>query len=421
MAPFLAINLLGTTLQLITVMLNIYLISEFGDLLRDLPAAFTDPRVKIHFIGGPDSVFNKQENFLEIPKVSNMTFIQSLLLEDNLINLIDGLVIIGSDSEMREIAKAEVQLDFKLKLLPIKNPEAFKILDSKVGLQEVMEKLKLSAPLGAVITGLDELISQENYFNLPYLFKGDQGGGGAHVRRISVKSKHPKIDDIPFPFVLQEEIIGSEISIDAYFVNGNLRAYIYSDQIKNMSKFGPSYMRRIAQPPTEDFLQSLKAIGEFAGAHGLVNTSFIFDSKLDKHLIIEFDPRPNAWHFLAPTVGIDLVSVFTGPNSEIIETPDKVNFCIINLNRFIYFLSEFSNPWSYLKALSKILDPELLVINGKQLSRFEIFSIFISQSVRITTFKVLRKLFRCLPASITYPLKNKKVTNRIARKILGRI
>ena len=44
-------------------MLNIYLISEFGDLLRDLPSAFTDPRARIHFIGGPRSVFNKQENF----------------------------------------------------------------------------------------------------------------------------------------------------------------------------------------------------------------------------------------------------------------------------------------------------------------------------------------------------------------------
>jgi hypothetical protein len=31
------------------------------------------------------------------------------------------------------------------------------------------------------------------------------------------------------------------------------------------------------------------------------------------------------------------------------------------------------------------------------------------------------ELFRLLPNAITNPLKNRKVTNRIARKILGRI
>jgi hypothetical protein len=402
-------------------MLNIYLISEFGDLLRDLPTAFTDPRVKIHLIGGPDSVFNKQENFREIPKVSNMTFIQSLLLEENLITSINGLVIVGSDPEMREITQTEVNLDTKLKLLPIKSPDAFKILDSKVGLQEVMEKLKLSAPMGAVIAGPDELKNQQNHFKLPYLIKGDQGGGGAHIRRISADSMYPKIDDIPFPFVLQEEIMGSEISVDAYFVNGNLRAYIYSDQIKSISKFGPSYMRRIANPPTEDFIQTLKTIGQFTGAHGLVNTTFIFDSNLNRHFMIEFDPRPNAWHFLAPILGIDLISIFTGSKSETIATPNKVNFRIILLNRFIYYLSEIINPWKQMKALYVLLDPDLLVISGKQLNRFEILAIFVSQSPRIIAFRILRKLFRFLPASITNPIKRRKITNRIARTILGRI
>jgi len=420
-APFLGVNLLGATLQLITVMLNIYLIGEFGHLLRDLPVAFTDPRVKIHSIGGAHSALNKQDNFLEIQKLPNKTFIQSLLSDEDFITSIDGLVLIGSDPEMREIAQAEIRLEMKLKLLPIKNPEAFKILDSKVGLQAVIQELKLSGPQGIVIKNNEELDNQRNYFKVPYLIKGDQGGGGAHVREVSSNQIYPNINDIPFPLIFQEEVIGFEISVDAYFVNGSLRAYIYSDQIKSMTKYGPSYLRRISQPPTEDFVKTLQAIGEFAGAHGLVNTTFIFDAKLNKHFMVEFDPRPTAWHFLAPTLGIDLVSVFTGPNSEIIETPDKMNFRIIHLNRFIYYLSEFSNPWQYLKELSKIFDPELLVISGKQLTRIEILTIFFSQSPRITTFKILRKLFRLLPGKITDPLKRRRFTNEVARKVLGAI
>ena len=401
--------------------LTIYLISEFGDLLRDLPAAFSDPRVKILPIGGAHSALNKQENFIEIQKLPNKTFIQSLLLNEDLINSIDGLVLIGSDPEMREIAQAEVKLDTKIKLLPIKNPEAFKIFDSKVGLQAVIQELKLSGPAGIVIKNKKELDNQRNHFKVPYLIKGDQGGGGAYVRKVSNYQNYPNTNDIPFPLIFQDEVIGSEISVDAYFVNGFLRAYIYSDQIKSMTKYGPSYLRRVAQPPAEDFVKTLQTIGEFSGAHGLVNTTFIFDTKLNKHFIIEFDPRPNAWHFLAPTLGIDLVSVFTGPQSEMIKAPNRVDIRIILLNRFIYHLSEIVNPWRYLKVLSKILNPDLLVMNGKQLTRFEILNIFISQSARITTFKILRKLFRLLPETITSPLKNRKVTNRIARKILGRI
>lgn len=403
------------------MVLNIYLISEFGDLLQDIPGAFADPRIKIHLIGGAHSVFNKQENFLEIQKHPNKTFIKSLLLEVGLINSIDGLVIVGSDSEMREIAESDVNLGIKLKLLPIKNPEALKIFDSKVGLQEVMEKLKLQAPLGIVVNGPREFSDQKNQLQPPYLIKGDKGGGGIYVRRVSANSPYPKIDDIPFPFVLQEEISGPEISIDSYFVNGTLRAYIYSDQIKSMSKYGPSYMRRISRPANDDFLQTLKTFGEFVGVHGFVNATFIFDAKLNKHFLIEFDPRPNAWQFLAPILGIDLISIFTGSKSEMIETPNKVNFRIILLNRFIYYLSETGNPWKHLKALSALLDPDLLVISGKQLNRFEILGIFIFQSPRIVAFRILRKLFRLLPGSITNPIKRKGLTNRIARKIVGRL
>lgn len=401
--------------------IDIFLISEFGYLLREIPLAFVGEKIKIVPIGGPFSIFKDHPNYVEIKKVKKETFVESFLSNESLLKTVEGLVLIGTDSELREISQADIAVNLKIKLLPIKNPHAFKILDSKVGLQAVIEDLKLSGPAGIVIRNKEELENQRKFFKVPYLIKGDQGGGGAYVRKVSSDQNFPNTNDIPCPLVFQEEVIGLEISVDAYFVNGSLKAYIYTDQIKSMTKYGPSYLRRVAQPPTEDFVKTLQTIGEFAGAHGLVNTTFIFDAKLNKHFIIEFDPRPNAWHFLAPTLGIDLVSVFTGPKSEMITTPDRVDIRIILLKRFIYHLSEMVNPWSYLKALSKILDPDLLVMNGKQLTRFEILSIFISQSVRITAFKILRKLFRFLPANITIPLKQRKATNRVARKILGRI
>jgi len=421
MAPFLTVNLLDTTLQLINVILNIYLISEFGDLLRDLHSAFTDPRVKIHLIGGPNSLLNKQENFLEIQNLPNMTFIQSLLLEENLINSIDGLVLIGSDPEMREIAQAEVDLEIKLKLLPIKNPEAFMILDSKVGLQELIDKLKISAPPGLIIENYADLSHIESRINLPYFFKGDNGGGGAHVRRVNAYSSIPNSSELTYPLLLQEEVIGSEISVDAFFNNGNLAAYIYSDQIKSMSKYGPSFERRISRPPIEDFLVPLEALGRSTQAHGLVNTTFIMDSKTNKHFLIEFDPRANAWHFLAPLLGIDLISIFGGLASERIATPKQFDFRVINLDRFIFRLSGRRNPLTIAKEIATLFDPNLLVISGRKLNGLEIFKIMIFRLPKILAFKIMKKLFRLLPDKITEPLKRRRLTNRVARRVLGAI
>ena len=402
-------------------MLNIYLISEFGDLLRDIPVAFADPQVRICPIGGTHSVLNKQDNFLELQSLPNKTFMQTLLLNLDLINSIDGLVLIGSDPEMREIAEAEVDLDIKLKLLPIRNPEAFKILDSKVGLQEVLQKLQLPVPSGQIINGLEDLNNLGSRFKHPYLIKGDAGGGGVYIRRVSADSPHPSIDDITFPFLLQEEIVGSEISVDAFFNEGILRAYVYSDEIKSKRKYGPSYMRRIARPPTEDFLSTLQAIGEFAGVRGLVNGTFIFDPRLNKHFMIEFDPRPNAWQFLAPMYGIDLISIFGGSKSERIDTPNKVNVQIVLLDRFNNYLLDINNPWKYIKAAKELFDPECMVFSRKKLNTLEILKNLISQLPKNLAFKILRKIFRLLPSMILNPIKQRKLTNRMAQKVLGRI
>ena len=59
-------------------------------------------------MGGAHSVFKKQENFRKIPSRANHSFIQSLLLEKDLIQSLNGLVLIGTDAEMREIADGSI-------------------------------------------------------------------------------------------------------------------------------------------------------------------------------------------------------------------------------------------------------------------------------------------------------------------------
>jgi len=402
-------------------MLNIYLISEFGALLKDIPLAFDHQNVKIYPVGGPYSLLKRHENFVEITRQPDLSFIQSLLMEKDLISSMYGLVLIGSDGEMREIAESDISLEIKLKLLPIKNPEAFKILDSKVGLQEVSEGLKLSAPKGFIIKEPIDLSYSANRIQLPYFFKGDRGGGGHCVRRASLDSPNPKINDLTFPFLIQEEIIGTEVAVEAFFVKGVLRAYIYSDRIKCVTKFGPSYKRRIVQPPTVDFVSTIKSIGEFTEVEGLVNVSFIFNPSLRKHYLIEFDPRPNAWHFLAPSLGIELFSIFNSPDTKKIETANKVNFQIILLNRFIDYLSYILNPWIIVKSLFGLFTSDLVIFGGKKLSIMKIIETLLSYSLRLLVFKIIKAFFRKLPEKIKSPIKQRRLTNKVANKVLHNI
>jgi hypothetical protein len=400
-------------------MQNIYLISEFGYTLRNIPFAFSGPQVKIYRVGGPNSKLKKQENFREIPRRANHSFIQSLLLEEQFIESLNGFVIIGTDAEMREIAEAEIDLNIKLKLLPIKNPTAFKILDSKVGFQSVVTELQISAPQGFVIENTRDLEKIKISSDIAYFLKGDKGGGGAAVHKVSASTLHSKALDMGYPFLIQEEIIGSDIAIEAFFVHGILRAYIYSDQVKSVSQYGVSYQRRIARPKDLDFLSTLQSMGEYTGIHGFVNTSFIFNPTLGKHLLFEFDPRPNAWHFLTHPLGINLSKIIIGPETGSVEAPNVHDFRITLLERFLTHIPGISHPRQLTRVCKNLFDSDLVIMGGKKISKIEMIRILIFYVPRYLLLRNAKKCFRLLPSSITTPIKRRGVTGTVAGRITG--
>jgi len=398
---------------------NIYLISEFGYTLRNIPVAISGPQVKIYCVGGPNSKLKKQENFREIPRRANHSFIQSLLLEEQFIESINGFVLIGTDAEMREIAEAEINLDIKLKLLPTKNPTAFKILDSKVGFQSVATELQISAPRGFVINNIMDLENNKISNDIEYFLKGDSGGGGGAVHKVSAGTLHSKASDMGYPFLIQEEIIGSDIAIEAFFVHGILRAYIYSDQVKSVSQYGVSYQRRIAQPKDLDFLSTLQSMGEYTGLHGFVNTSFKFSPTLGKHFLFEFDPRPNAWHFLTHLLGINLSKILIGSEAAIIEVPNVHNFRVTLLERFLTHMPGISHPRQLTRACKNLFDSDLVIMGGKKITKKEMMRILIFYVPRYLLLRIAKKCFRLLPSSITTPIKRRGVTGTVAGGITG--
>ncbi len=388
-------------------------------MLRNISTAFTDSQAKIYSAGGPFSIFKNRENFREIPSRANLSFIQTLLLEEQFIKSLNGFVIIGTDAEMREIAEAEIDLDIKLKLLPIKNPKAFKILDSKVGFQSAVTELQISAPQGFVINNTIDLENFKISRDIEYFLKGDKGGGGAAVHKVSASTFHSKALDMGYPFLIQEEIIGSDIAIEAFFVNGILRAYIYSDQIKFVSKYGPSYQRRITRPANIDFLSILQIMGQYTGVHGFVNTSFIFNPTLGEHVLFEFDPRPNAWHFLTHLFGMNLSQVLNASDTAPAQFPEMNNFRVTLFERFLAHITNVNNPWQLVKACKNLFDSDLIIMSGKKVSRKKMVIILILYPPRYLFLRIAKKCFGLLPSFITVPIKTRGVTSVLARRIIG--
>ena len=388
-------------------------------MLRNISKSFTDSEVKIYSAGGPFSIFKNQENFREIPSRANLSFIQTLLLEEQFIKSLNGFVIIGTDSEMRQIAEAEIDLDTKLKLLPVKNPKAFKILDSKVGFQSVVTDLQISAPRGFAIENSRDLENFKISSDIAYFLKGDKGGGGAAVHKVSASTLHSKALDMGYPFLIQEEIMGSDIAIEAFFVNGILRAYIYSDQLKFVSKYGPSYQRRLTRPASTDFLSTLQIMGQYTGVHGFVNTSFIFNPTLGEHVLFEFDPRPNAWHFLTHLFGMNLSQALTASDSAMAQVPTINDFRVTLFERFLAHITTVSNPWQLVKACKNLFDSDLIIMSGKKVSKKKMVIILILYPPRYLFLRIAKKCFGLLPSFITVPIKRRGVTSVLARRIIG--
>ena len=318
-----------------------------------------------------------------------------------LISALDGYVFIETDSEMREIAFSHIPEALKIKLLPIKNPQAFELLDSKVGLHNVSRKLDLSFPESTTVVDKNELHSMLKDFPRTVLLKSDRGGGGEGIfdLRELLMSGEKCLIKLNFPVLVQEKLEGTEISIDAYFFNGELRAYMYSEAQDMMYKFGPTIYRNFKIPPLLDFCFILQTLGEYAKVTGFVNTTFLRDDLSGKHTIIEFDTRANAWHYLANNFAIDIKSIFQGKQLQMLQANNYPDQMFLMSGRYIYHLTmnlQFKEVIGDLRQLkcskAKIVSPIGLCKNVSALLCFNIFS----RVILLKLFRSLRKQFKLM-------------------------
>ena len=401
-------------------MQNVYLISENSGLLERLDQLFDPDEWKVTFIGGSRSNFRKYPNFVGILNSSQNSFVQNLLLQRELLESIEGLVIFGSDSEMRELAESNVELWIKKKLLPTQNPFGFQIFDSKIGFAQITAQLGVQTPPQSVVHSEFEVDDFLSKVSPPVLIKGDRGGGGAFITPINSlnEDERTKINKFQYPFVIQQMIEGEQIAIEVFYWNGELTGYIYNQEIEDMNLYGPSFHRVPSTPMVLDFLDALRLMGTGLSMHGLVNCTFMFDAKTQTHHLVEFDTRPNVWHHLAPLLGLNATKLFSKPITQTVETNVSA-FRLISLGRFTQFVFTERNKKAWISFFRAIFDSDSFCI--------EVASCLPTKKLRYVTRRASRFLvhtallqgFRALPKGVQAPFKNRKITARVSSRILG--
>ena len=382
---------------------NLYLIGEDGVLLRNLPLLFNQQKFNINFIGSKKSVFRGEKNFLEIKVARNLTFIQALLADVQLVKSINGLVIIGTDAEMREIAESDLPLELKLNLLPSKSPNFLDIYDSKIGFERICNLLNVKKPNSRVVKNSADLNSACTELRFPLLAKKDRGSGGIGVAEIKNNRdlRSLKLTPADFPFLLEEKITGEEVGVEAFYRDGRLLGYLYSKSTGSIYHQGPSYICSYQIPDKTDFFNDLESIGSLTNLTGMVNCSFILDSISGNHFIFEFDPRPNAWHFLANELGLDISDLYSNPN-YVVQTTDLITTNFVKLDRYIFFLAKTTSISRSILEIIGLSKSQLVLIGGTGKLIYSTFNKFILLFYRL----ISRKPFYSSPAKFQNLVRN---------------
>lgn len=274
------------------------LVSKYNwDATVEIPYLFYKAGYKVH-------IYCPSNSWLTYSSFYNDHFNASdnddLFISD-LISLIDkhqfDWVQLVEDPLIDFVKRKVTDTSLLLKLLPIKNPEAFDILSSKIGFSSYFFQKKIATPqFRKFINGIDA-IDQLSDLNYPVLNKYDLSWGGTDMsisrnyEELSVKLKSIPDNAI---LLIQEYIDGEEIRLDALFYKGKLWNLFCAKVLTN-TKNRFSYTTRRAYYEYSALNEILANIGELIGAHGFANITFIRDDKTGIHHLIEIDMRPNSW------------------------------------------------------------------------------------------------------------------------------
>lgn len=310
-----------------------------GELVNRLPEILSHPLIQTDAVSNENSVLAKSifvSSFFPFLVTSddlawernNQVFLEFLSQSKY------DFYIYSSDSLARRVRDAELEIEAKIRVLPVRNAEMMSIIDSKSNLAIQCKRLGIPFPESTIYRTIKELEDSIGRSRDAKVLKGESGHGGKSVLLIKPHEIVPlsKLEKFRWPILMQERLEMPLVSIEALFVCGRLSAWLYSSPLRVVGKTGPSTKRIFKEPPFLDFVESLEKIASAGNLSGFFNTSWFLDSQKSRHILFELDVRPNVWHKYGPSLGVDWRAFLLSDNLNLIDHQPKV----IHLKKVIY-------------------------------------------------------------------------------------
>ena len=160
-----------------------------------------------------------------------------------------ALTVVGDDPTLRKILNLDLPDDDKLKLLPVISHKDFGHIFSKIGLSVAFRKNGVRTPDYLIANNEQELKTAAQTLGYPFFIKLDSSAGGLGVYECLNDSDldNALVKLQAYPVLIQKKIEGTEISMEAFYQNGELIHVACSTQEKYTYKFGPTAVRRYTQ------------------------------------------------------------------------------------------------------------------------------------------------------------------------------
>lgn len=211
-----------------------------------------------------------------------------------------ALVVAADDQVLKRIVDAALPAKEKLLLLPVSEPRDLAHLASKIGLSRALHHHGIPTPEFEVALDTAGIRAAAARIGFPLMVKGDFSGGGNQVFKCRDSDDLTRVMQRfrAFPALVQQFIEGELVGVEAFFRQGQLLHFAYSETLafKSGHPYAPSSVRQFLRREhlPSSFAADLQALGRTLGADGFANITAIRTSN-GRHCFFEADMRPTVW------------------------------------------------------------------------------------------------------------------------------
>lgn len=231
--------------------------------------------------------------FIYFPKPSDDLEWIAKINELCMVHNIDVLMPVYETS-IRTLILYRDLLKYKDKTLLPPSLESFDTANHKDRLAAHMQTLGIPTPNSIPLLNHEEFEKAIPGLEFPLLLKPtlDTGGGDGIIKfeELQALESHLRNQEINFPIVLQQYIVGYDSGCNVLCKDGKILAYtIQKGFLYENKPFSPQIGLNIVHE--EEVIKIVSRLMESLNWTGLANIDLIYDSRLKRYLILEINPR----------------------------------------------------------------------------------------------------------------------------------